>query len=299
MSSRQACRGIAIVAVMWLTATLSLVAAGVVANVRVDLRATHLSSLFAAHAALGDAAIRLAILDLRERHPLVVPYRRDIVFEGVTIRVEALPAEAFVDLNSAPLELLRDTLVHGAAVGEDSAQTLAERIVNWRDPYLPRLPRGAVAQDYAAAGSPFRPRNGGFDAASDLIQVLGFDLALHERLDDLVTVHNPSGGVDPRFAPASVLHVVAGGNRALVARFLENRRSGNDAPPPPGFTDGHLVRSTGDVYRVTAYRAEDGLVLARERWVSLDRDGLSGAPWREFDVRPVRATQVQETPHGG
>lgn len=288
--------GVALVIVMWLVAALSLLASGLVATTRADVRGTQVLKQFAMHAALGDAAIRLAASQLKLEplvdHPVVFRF----TLEGYGIEVQVLPASAFINLNGASLELLRDALQFGADLPEAQAQLLAERIVDWRDPDDAALPNGAERAAYEAAQSPFRPRNGPFESVDDLIQVIGMNLDLHDRIRGLFTTQGGAQGVDPRFAPPAVLRILAAGNAGQVERIMSARQAQDPLFDMTGLTQQHLAQTASGPYRFMAtYRAEQ-VELARARWIdfSAPRPEL---PWAELAAEPVESVEI--APEGG
>lgn len=283
--------GVALVVVMWLVAALSLLVSGLVATTRADVRGTQVLKQFAAHAALGDGAIRLAASQLKVT-PLV---DRSPVFQfnldGYAVVVDVLPASAFVNLNSASIELLRDTLQFGADLPEAQAQMLAERIADWRDLDEDALPGGAERLAYEAAGSRFRPRNGPFESVDDLIQVLGIDLDVHDKLRGLLTTHGGAQGVDPRFAPPAVLRVLAAGNAGVVERMLSARRAQDPVFDMTGLTQQHLAQISSGPYRILASHRTEQALLVRARWIELaaSRPEL---PWTELSAEPVESFET-------
>jgi len=278
--------GMALVVVMWIVAALSVLVTGFVATTRADLRGAQNIRTFAEHASVGDAAITLAAASM-----LTTPDMRPGVFEyhieGLTVNVQVLPAAAFVDLNKASVELLRDTLLYGAGLAEGDAEALAERLVDWRDSDEDALPKGAENPAYEAAGSPFRTRGGPFESVDDLMQVLGVNFELHDRLRSLLTTHGASAGVDPRYAPAAVLTVLAAGNAGAVDRVLSARSVNDPLTDMTGLTQQHLAQASGRLYRFDAWRQDGNLRLSRVRWLDLSRPGPAGVPWSELGAEPV------------
>lgn len=283
--------GVALVVVMWLVAALSLLVSGLVATTRADLRGTQVLKQFAVHAALGDGAIRLAasqlkVTPLADRSPAV-----GLSLDDYELVVEVLPASAFVNLNSASIELLRDTLQFGADLPEAQAQMLAERIADWRDLDEDPLPGGAERLAYEAAGSRFRPRNGPFESVDDLIQVLGVNLEVHDKLRGLFTTHGVTPGVDPRFAPPAVLRVLAAGNAGVVERMLSARRAQDPVFDMTGLTQQHLAQTSSGPYRILASHRTERTLLVRARWIDLSSP-RPDLPWTELSAEPVESFEI-------
>lgn len=291
--------GLALIAVMWLVAALSVLVTGIIATARADLRTTQNFRLFAEHAAAGDAAIRLAAVTMLMAPTASGPVKFQFAFEGRTLNVEVYPASGFVDLNHASTDLLRETLAYGAELPENDARILADRIADWRDPDRSSLPEGAERPEYEAAQSRFRPRDGPFESVDDLVQVLGVSLDLHDKLRGLLTTRGESPGVDPRYAPAPVLAVLAAGNIRAVDRILAARARNDPLIDMTGLKQEYLADASTLHYRFEAWRQEGDLRLSRVRWLDLGRVSSTGIPWIEFDAEPVTAERVvREYPSG-
>jgi general secretion pathway protein K len=221
-------RGLALVMVLWMVAALLVTVTGVVYAVRGQVQTVAAHRELAAAGALGDAGAVLAARELAARAARAVDNsglrRYEVTFEQATIAMKVVPLTGFVDLNTASEALLTELIAVGADVERNRASSLAQRIIDFRDADENPQPAGAEDPAYAAAGSPFRTRGGPLEATEDLLQVLGFDFDLFERLRPLVTVHGRGDGrVDPVAAPLSVLRVLAGGNEQMASAYAAAR----------------------------------------------------------------------------
>lgn len=290
--------GFAIVLVMWLVAGLTVLVSAMVGVNRSDLKGVFNQRLFAEHAALGDAAINMALARLMVDPIGEAPLSLTAIFGDKQFRVEIAISAAYVNLNLASEELLRDTLVFGAGVAPELAESIAQRIIDWRDPDDVALPRGAEESAYESVGSPFRPRNGPFESVDDLIQVLGVSLDLHDRLRNLFTTYGFAPGVDPRFAPEGVLTVLAAGNLSAVNALLNRRETNDPLMDMTEFDSRHIDIGTPEVLRLEAVREVDGIRLSRVRWVDFSQIDHSGVPWRDLATEPVRSQAIAEVDDG-
>lgn len=281
----------ALVAVMWLVAALSILVMSLVATTKADVRSTHSMRAFIEHEARGDAAIRVAAAQLLVTPLTDGPRVVEVLFDDQVITVDVVPAAAFVNINTASIELLRDTLRYGAGLAEADAQVLAERIVDWRDPDDAALPNGAERDAYVAAGSVFRPRNGPFETVDDLIQVLGMELDIHDKISGLLTTYGGAAGVDPTYASPEVLMVLAAGGEGAVDAILAARDAGRPAPLVSGLNQQYVGASSSGPYRFRARQQHGDVVLSRVRWIELAGGG-DGMPWREIGAEAVRSEQV-------
>ena len=294
-NGRRSCSGVALVAVMWIVAALSLLAMGLVASSRSEVRSAQTARAFAEAAALGDAAIQLAARDLRfAPEPIDRRSSFEYSMSGRKVIVHVSSASGFIDLNAAPETLLRDLFVVGAGVSVDVAEQLAQRVVDWRDADESVLPLGAENADYAAAGVPFRTRGGAFDVPEDLLQVLGVGFDVYDRIQTFITTVSGSAGVDPLAAPLGVLRILAGGRDDVARAFVAVRDSRGSAADMTAFVQEHMLSSASTIYHLEAlYPADAGHMLARVRWIDLGSPGAGGLPWRTLRIEPVRAVVLE------
>jgi len=251
--------GMALVLVLWMVAALLVTATGIVHAVRGEVRAVSSFREMVTAGALGDAGIVMAARTVAgEKQPDGALKLIDLDFEQTRIAVRVIPLAGLIDLNAAEEPLLTQMLVVAGQLDQDQASSLAQRIKDWRDADDQPRPGGAENAAYAAAGSPFRTRGGPFEAPEDLLQVLGMDFELYEKLRPLVTVHARSDGrVDPAAAPAPVLRVLAGGNEAIASSYLQARESSGALADTTRFPAAFRSRSQS-----TRYLFEASVMLA-------------------------------------
>lgn len=276
---RRPCSGAALILVLWFVAALTLLTTAIQSSMRADVRATGFLADSVRAAALGDAAIQLALLEFETNHTAFdKEWARTYEFDGHVIDVSVLPDTAFVNLNAAAAPLLRNLLVVVAGVPHQNAEQLADNIVEWRTDG-----GGVLHERYAAAGVPFRPRGDLFVAPEDLIQVLGFDHRLYAKISPFVTVFGASGGVDPRFASLELLKVLSSGNEGLARRIHAAYRAGEPGVDTSMLEQSHLSHSPAQAYRVAATMALGGVTYTRARWVEQRPTGF-GEPWTSLHV---------------
>lgn len=278
---RRSSSGLALVLVLQGLALLGLVTAGFLAVTRAEVRAVAAQIEAARARALADGGFewatamlfldRLAEDDAAGRLPLDGrPVRVDL--PGGTARIAVRDVGGLVDLNGAGAELLTGLIV---AVGGDdaTARELAARILDYRDPDDRPEPLGAERTDYAAAGLAWPPKNAAFERVDEIRQIPGIDAALADRLEPLLTVHNGSGGIDPRVAPPPVLAAVPGLDSIAREGFL----AGGDAEGGLGDAGGaYLVASQGAILRLTVLgESAGGGRFLREATVSIGGGGQS------------------------
>jgi general secretion pathway protein K len=219
----QSSRGIALISVLWISGLLAVIAASFVSSTRTEARLA-LNQLENAKAeALADGGVSEAIMRLLDTDPKTA-WRGDrtshllALGEGeVQIAIE--DEDGKIDLNAAPLELLAG-LFRALGLEQEAAQTMADRIGDFRDADSEPEPLGAEDQAYFDAGLPEGPADRPFATESELLRVLGMTRELYERIRPYVTVYSGAEGIDPTRAPRIVLEALPGITRPLVEQFL-------------------------------------------------------------------------------
>jgi len=262
--------GMALVAVLWIVAALSVMTIGLSATVRQQIRAVSVQRDGVTGQALGEAAIALALQQLhampeRPRGIASVP----VSYAGVEIAVEARPLGGLISLNGAPRELLAAVFQSAGGLSAGPAQALADAAVQWRD--------GQPELDLNADPSARQART--FEAVEDLLLVPGIDYPLYARVAPLLSADlGGAARVNPQAAPAEVLQVLAQGNTGAVARYLGQRANRQMTADSSVFNPAFIDNAVGDLYRLQADVPLDaGKILRLARDVAIHS---TLAPWR-------------------
>ena len=100
-------RGMALLAVLWIVAALSIIATGTMRTVRTESRAIVQARQQVEAQALGDGAIQMALQALvANNQPLTKATLTEIAYRNVTMQVQAMPLNGLIDINMAGLPLL-------------------------------------------------------------------------------------------------------------------------------------------------------------------------------------------------
>ncbi|MDO5289159.1 MAG: type II secretion system protein GspK [Pseudomonadota bacterium] len=248
-------RGMALIAVLWIVAALSLMAVGLSGTVRGQITAAAQQRDAISGQAIGEAAMHLALQSLmaQPQRPNTVE-STTVQYQGIGVRVELAPLTGLIGINTAGADLLTALLASAGGLPAGQAQALAQRIVQWRDSPPGTDPTRTDAQ---AATRPAQ-----FEAPEDLLLVPGVDYALYTRLAPLISADLPaSGGINPAVAPAGVQAALAG------TGFL---------PPQSSAATGSTV-----FYRLHAsVPLGEGKILRLTRDMALQPDPVRGLPWR-------------------
>jgi len=263
----------ALIAVLWIVAALSLMVTGLTYTVRQQIQSAATQRDQVTGQALGEAAIALAlqqILASSQRPQAIVS--DTVPYAGAAIEVEVAPLDGLIPLNGSGAPLLAALLQFAGGLAQGPAQTLAQTLVEWRDG-IPQL-------DLSQAANANAPRR--FEAPEDLMLVPGVDYALYARLAPLVSADLAGAGrVNPQAAPPGVLAVLAQGNDGRVAQYLGQRASGQPGADASGFNPAFVGSGagSGELYRLRAsVPLEAGKILLLTRDVALSASRT--APWR-------------------
>ena len=261
----------ALIAVLWIVAALSIMISSVQTSVRGEIRIVGAGRQALEAVALGEAAMYMALQDLaasKERSARRLA--RDYSYAGRGMQVEVIPLNGLIDLNKAPQDLLAALYEQAGPMPSPQAAALADDTVQYRSQ---RDTQG---------------REVGFESVQDLLSVPGVDYNLYARLSALVTADlQGNGRVNPLAAPLGVLSVLAGGSISRAAAIFD--RQGAAAGPADIDTTGLNVQWVG-FSATTRYRVQvhvptlDGGTVLVVRHVDTRPDRFTGMPWRVFNA---------------
>ncbi len=269
--------GMALIAVLWLVAALSLMVTGVSGVVRQEARMVGVAKDRVTAHAMGDAALMLVLQQLAaERNTIRQWTDTSVNYQGAEIQVSVMPLSGLININGASLPLLTALLTIGGGVPEGPAQEIAINILDRRE-------RSSLDGR--------RPER--FEAIEDLMQIPGIDYDLYARLAPLITASNAGSGgssVNPLAAPPEVLRILANGNEGIVNQIAAARASGDAASVDTSGLDGSLSRagSAQRRYRITAkVPMADGRFFLVDRSVYFGARTRDGLPWYTFEARQM------------
>ena len=259
-------RGLALIAVLWIVAALTLSATGLLYSAKQEIRTAARQRATVTANALADAALRLVLQDIAARKtPFAGRWiQTRVEFAGAAIDVQVHGLNGLIDINNAPPALLAALLQHAGNLPAAAAEALANTVIEWRK----------------RPGPAARPV--GFDAPEDLLQVPGFEYSLYATIQPLVTASlRGSGLVNPEAASVAVLTVLAQGNAALAAQLSAARDSSPQAMDTTQLTAAFKDASASRALRMVAtVPLGDGMVLQRTWSVALGTRGRNALPWQ-------------------
>lgn len=290
-------RGAALILVLWLVASLSLVVMASARSVRqqsqrvaMDLERIRVETML-------DAAIELTAQRLlTDRNVANVYSLQRLPLDGRDVWVEITPSGGLVDVNVASDALLQTLFQRAAGLSAGEAVILTSRVRDYLDPDdSPSGVGGAEAPQYRAAGWPSMPRNGALDDLSELRSVLGMTSGLYEIIAPHLGI-NGQQRIEIDSAPPALIDALTG-QKGLGARIHNS---------PPETRGGALMtgsaadffspaRGGGTTVRLkAAMKLEGERWWQREAWVDLSERPGNLTPWTMLTLEPTRRLNTQE-----
>lgn len=264
----------ALIAVLWLVAAMSLIISGVVRTVRAEAQTVGFQRQAIVASAKADAAILLALQSLHaQQKPLPNSLQTlSVDFEGTAYQVQLVPLNGLIDINRAPVALLADLYQHAGAANPQAAQALAQATLATR-----QFKNSKTIEQ-------------GFDAAADLMRVPGITYDIYDKVQSLVTaeVKGGSGRVNPLASPPSVLVVLAAGDVSRANQFLSQRDATPNTVDSTFFKPDSIDMSASNSLKLqVSVTLPDNATLQRAWRLYWAPDPRSGLPWRVLGVQQV------------
>ncbi|MGH8587942.1 MAG: general secretion pathway protein GspK [Gammaproteobacteria bacterium] len=256
----------ALIAVLWIVALLTVIGAGFALDMRTETTLTQELLAGARARAAAEAGVYRGIWELlkpdRRRRWRADGTERRWSFRSYRVIIALQNEGGRIDLNTASPQLL-GALLTANGVEDERRAALVDAIVDWRDEDHARGANGAEDPEYRAEGRTAGAKDGFFNTVAELQQVLGMSRRLYERLAPALTVHSHQSGVDAQLAPPSVRRALVTSDASLDAleQFLEDKKqedpdlAGNTPALPanfPGLDTRFLSTSNGEIYTIQA-----------------------------------------------
>jgi general secretion pathway protein K len=290
--------GIALIAVLWLTVLLTVVASGFAFSMRGEALAARNALSVAQARAAADGAVERTVFELSRPRNIADVWQPDGVAHvwqdgDARLAVTAVDESARIDLNAAPEPLLKGLLQNVGGLDADTAQHVVEAIEDWRDADDLKRPNGAEEADYHAAGRKYGPANASFSAVGELQRVLGVTPGLMGRIADDLTVYSWQPAINPATASRDVLLALPNVTPEIVDAFLAQRSDAlaNKLPVPPLPQAAGFAVGATPVWRIHAEATvADGVTFVRDAVVRPSADPrrpLIALLWQEGARAPL------------
>ena len=301
-------RGVALVLVMWVAVLITVIASAFIVERRTEAMVIGNSVSMARAEALADAGIQRAVFEIYRNDNSPEAWKRDgsrytMQMDGVPVSVEIRDESAKIDINTAQDQLIRGLLLV-SGLPDDEANRVLDAMLDWRDPDDLKRANGAEEPDYKAAGLPYKPANGPFQAIEELQLVLGMRPELYRRIAPYITVYSRSPSVNPQLATREVLLAIPGATPEIVDDYVARREAARAAgQPPPVFPRPAIVTGFTMVASIRSEaRLDDGTVFAREAVAILrpaPRKPVTFLAWRQPAAALVEDSPGSPSPATG
>ena len=153
-------------------------------------------------------------------------------FRGHPYEVKVTDEAGKLSLNQIDGNLLR-TVFDNLDLDPDTAETIADSILDWSDSDDLHQPNGAESEYYEGLDRPYRAKNAAFDSVEELLLVRGVDRDVFYGIDgrpglaDLFSVFNQSKSVNLRSVTPAVMQALGGLDPDVAADYGKSRRGAN------------------------------------------------------------------------
>lgn len=245
-------RGVALVAVIWVTSVLAIIATSVATSSKTETNLSRNRVENARARALADAGVQRALLTLLAQQgsragidnvlvaalpvgPQEVQLsglqaiRRDGTaylwsFDGSSLRILVRLESGKINLNAGNEELLGG-LLRSAGLSPTDVRGLTDSILDFRDPDSERRAYGRETPGYAALGLKYGAKNRNFEALDELLLIPGITRSLYQNLRSALTVYSGAQGFNPSYAPIEAFLALPGVNSQEAIALIQRRQS--------------------------------------------------------------------------
>lgn len=300
MSNRQFRRhgGAALILVLWLVASISLVVMASARGVRQQTQRAAIDIERLRAEAVLDAALQLTSQRLVLERLGEARYRKQRLSMGAyQVWVEITPSGGLVDVTVASEALVRALFQRAGGLSPGEAAILTSRVRDYLDPDdTPDGVGGAEAAQYRAAGWPSMPRNGALDDIAELRSVLGVTSELYEIIAPHLGI-NGQQRIEIDSAPPALIDALTG-QPGLGAQIHKSPPETRAATLVTGVAADFFSPSRsggGQTVRLRAYlQVESDRWWQREAWVDLSERPGGLAPWTTLSLEPTRRLNKPE-----
>ena len=231
--------GVALIAVLWVVAFLTTIASTVAHQSRTSLQMTknRIEQLKLKQAA--ESAILMTIATKINFPGQHVAYHTYKEIDDINITIAVHDESGKVDLNTAPVEILRSLMVE-IGVNEDVSLQIANVILDWRDQDNFVRENGAEDQEYISAGYQYESKDADFERVEELQLIYGMTQDMYLAMLPYVTVHTYDYGVNLSVASEMVRRAVENSSSLLANTSDSEEILDEDLDEFTSLTEGYI-----------------------------------------------------------
>jgi general secretion pathway protein K len=262
-------RGIALVAVLWLVAALSIMLVGLQHVVRGEVQTAGQAQNGVISSGIADAAIRLTLQGMvatKSVSEKAVRIATVTVFDS-EVTVQVVPLNGLIDLNNASESLLADAYEYGGGLPKEEALRLANLTVEARE----------------RRGPDALPER--LHAIEDLLRMPGMSYDAYAKIASSLTTEIAGGGrINPLAASSETLSILGRGDRIRALQLVESRLSNPESMDATTLTTQHLQMEPTSYLAISATLKSQGDVTVTRTWRVDLSTPTRGLPWRVLAV---------------
>ncbi len=259
--------GIALLAVLWITAFLAAIASTVAHQSRTSLQMTKNRIDMLQMNQIAESAILLRISDEINSPQLTstsvgnkqIPSLPD----GIRVQLSMNDESGKIDLNSAPHAILKGLLLE-VGLDEDTAVSVSNSILDWRDEDELTRVNGAEDNEYKKSGYQYGSKDADFQRIEELQLVLGVTAELFNALQPYITVYTQDFGVNVSVASNLVKRVVANAS-VLQPEHVEEDELLDDQEEFTSLTEGYIYNVQAKVTASSGVSQQLSAIIRIER----------------------------------
>ncbi|WP_223787070.1 general secretion pathway protein GspK [Marinicella meishanensis] len=293
MMKRQ--QGIALVLVLWVTLLMSVIAGSFALSARTESLQSRILFNEAQARFLAEAGLNRAVYELRNPDPetrwIADGRVHRFQLDGASIEIKITDESGKIDLNQAGEELLVG-LFASVGIEYDEAIGLVDKIMDWKDADEEIRLAGAEDADYFAAGYPHGAKDAPFDTVPELIQVMGIDYEVYQKIQPALTVYSGRKNINLAFAPKEVLMSIDGITGEMADAFIAERHGIEDVNGQlPILAEGYNGQFRGGG---TTFSIISKATLPNKQYAEIDATIRMGG---NLQGRPFRVVRWRDNEH--
>jgi general secretion pathway protein K len=281
-------RGIALILVFWIVVLLSMAALSLSLLTRTEALATLSVKEELENKFLAEAGIRRGVMELFYRH---ANRNQQVLLEGFEAfqcdgraytaemadghyRVRITEESGKINLNALTDQssvILKNLLMNNG-VAEDTANTIVDSILDWKDKDNIHRLSGAEDDYYQSLPKPYKAKNAEFDSLEELVYVRGISKPILQGTADrkgilpFCTIYGKTNKINLHTAPLEVLKAIPGVTEEMIQRILAYRdlSPAEKSQPIAGWMGGdfnaiapYITTAESNVYTIDAMGYKD------------------------------------------
>ena len=235
-------KGIALIAVLWVTAFLAAIASTVAHQSRTSLQLTKNRIDMLKISQIAESAILLRVSDIINSPSIASTSLQSKLIpgipEGIRVQLSIEDESGKIDLNSAPAAILQSLFLE-VGMNDDQSLALTNAILDWRDSDEFTRALGAEDSEYQAAGYAYGSKDADFERIEELQLVFGMNAELFSVLSPYITIYTQDFGVNTSNASEVVRRAVSNA-KAILEQPDEEGELLEDLEEFTSLTEGYI-----------------------------------------------------------